>query len=79
MEFRIATHRTIPDVPAIERSLREADPAALVDFESASAQLRISTFISAPELAEVVDRAGFPVSADQVIRMPSECCGGCGG
>lgn len=79
MQFRIATHLEHAELGVIERALRAVDPAAMVDFDSAGDQLRISTFMSVFELIEVVDRAGHPVTHDQVVPVPSECCGGCGG
>lgn len=79
MQFRVATRGEDVDVAAVERALHAVDPAAMVDFDGAGDQLRVSTFMSVFELIEVVDRAGYPVTPDQVVPMKSECCGGCSG
>jgi|JI10StandDraft_1071094.scaffolds.fasta_scaffold130487_2 phage gp37-like protein len=79
MQFRVATHTGDVDLGAVERELHAVDPAAMVDFDGAGDQLRVSTFMSVFELIEVVDRAGYPVTHDQVVSMKSDCCGGCSG
>lgn len=79
MQFRVATHAGDVDLGAVERELHAVDPSAMVDFDGAGDQLRISTFMSVFELITVVDRAGYRVTHDQVVPMRSECCGGCGG
>lgn len=78
MQFRVATRVENVDLGAVERALRAVDPAAMVDLTDAGDQLRVSTFMSAFELMEAVDRAGYPVTRDQVVPVKSECCGGCG-
>ena len=78
MQFRVATLAENVDVGAVERAIRAVDPAAMVDLADAGDQLRVSTFMSASELIEAVDQAGYPVTKDQVVQMKSQCCGGCG-
>jgi hypothetical protein len=79
MHFRLVTHPGKVDLAAIDRELRAIDAAAIVDFDGARGQVRVSTFLSVPELIDVVDRAGCRVTPGQVIAVKSECCGGCGG
>ena len=31
------------------------------------------------QLVALISQAGFPLSQQQLERVPSECCGGCGG
>ena len=79
MQFRVAMHAGDVDLSVVERELHAVDPAAVVDFDGAGDQLRVSTFMSVFDLIAVADRAGYPVTRDQVVPMKSECCGGCGG
>ena len=65
----------LPDAEAFGELLRELDPAAFVDVKDG--EMRISSFVHERELAELLERAG--VERPQLRRMPSECCGGCGG
>ena len=62
-----------------ERALREADPAASIDFDAGGDQMRVSTFLSVFEVVEIVDRAGISRAKERVVAQRSECCGGCGG
>lgn len=79
MQFRVATGVENVDVNAVQCALRAVDPAALVDWEDNAAELRVSTYMTVSELMEAVDQAGYPITADQVFLVKSECCGGCGG
>ncbi len=79
MEFRIATGTHDVDLAAVENALLAADPAALVDINQATSMLRISTSLSAGELAKAVGQAGLPTSPESIFQLQSECCGGCGG
>jgi hypothetical protein len=79
MQFKVAIAADAYGVPQIERALREADPAASVDFDTGADQMRVSTFLSVRELVEIVDRAGLAAARERVVVQPSECCGGCGG
>ena len=79
MQYRIDIASQKPDLLTIQQALYQADPAAIVDMDRVASQLRISTWLSTPELAKVVDASGFSVCAEDVQQLPSECCGGCGG
>ena len=68
-----------PDVGAIENAIRALDPSALVDIDPAGQTLRIAASIGAVQLLGAMKEAGYPVKEDQLERVPSECCGGCGG
>ncbi len=79
MQSTIRITGSPPDVGDMEKAIRAADPAALVDIDPTGQMLRIATSIDALQLLEVMKKAGYPVKEDQLQRVPSECCGGCGG
>lgn len=79
MQFRITIVEPNPDLHAIDEALRDIDPAGLVDFDAAHRAIRVSATLGTVELAIVMHQAGLPVTLDQIERVPSECCGGCGG
>ena len=76
MQYRIPVDAT-PDLAALGDALLEFDPAALVDFDGDA--LRLSTCLDPVEFVPVLGAAGFAVEPSRVARLPSECCGGCGG
>jgi hypothetical protein len=63
--------------PVADR-LAALDPAALVDVDTAG-RLRISTVLPDAEVLLALGLAGACVAPQDLERMPSECCGGCGG
>ena len=79
MEFRVALSGALPNLAAINRVLRVADPSAQVDVDGAGHSLRVATSVSATELAALLAQADYPVDAAQVTQQPSVCCGGCSG
>ncbi len=79
MQSTIRITGSPPDVGAIEEALRAVDPSALVDIDPTGQSLRIAASIGAVQLLSVMKEAGYPVKEDQLARVPSECCGGCGG
>ncbi len=78
-QFRVPLSGPAPDLRVLERAVQEADPSALLDIEPISRVLRISTLLDERGLLPALDRGGLPVGAAQLERVPSECCGGCGG
>lgn len=79
MQFKIKVAGLKPDVGAIEHAIRVVDPSALVDIDQTGQTLRIAASIDATQLLGLMSQAGYPVVEDQLERVPSECCGGCGG
>lgn len=79
MQFNIRLQAPHIDLPAIETELQALDPAGLVDLAGDGATLRVSTSVLEDELAIVLGKAGYPTSPAQIERVPSVCCGGCGG
>ena len=79
MQFKVHPVDIRPDVPRLEAALADADPSAVVDFDACNATLRLSTLLEPVQIAQVLTAAGVAVDAAQVARVPSECCGGCGG
>lgn len=78
MRSIIRTGDGAPDVATLQQALHALDPAALVDLEPGGGAVRIATCLTDGELARVVRQAGNGMlSAPE--RLPSECCGGCGG
>lgn len=79
MQYRIITTSPGAAVDAAEAAITAADPAALVDLDPQGGALRVSTCAGDDELVELLNGAGIAVTPLQVLRLPSECCGGCGG
>ena len=67
------------DISAIETELQALDPAGLVDLAGDGMTLRVSTSVVEAELAAILGNAGYPTALAQIERVPSMCCGGCGG
>ena len=79
MQFALRTTGAAPDLAAMEHALAELDPAVLLDFDEAGRTVRISTSATAGEILAGVRKAGIAADADDLVLLPSECCGGCGG
>jgi len=79
MEYRIALTGT-PPAPARLAALLEAqDPAAVGDLDPAAGVWRINTVLSSNDVLALLERAGAPTAASQLVLLPSVCCGGCSG
>lgn len=68
-----------PDVAVLEAAMAAIDPSSVLDFDASSSTLRVSTLLDPAQVAQTLSAAGLPVDTGQVTRVPSECCGGCGG
>jgi hypothetical protein len=79
MEFHVHVADGPLDLAAFQTRLLAVDPAALVDLDSASAKLRVSTLAQPQDLADALAAAGRPVALRDIELKPSVCCGGCGG
>lgn len=79
MQFRIRIAGAMPDIGSIEHAIGAVDPATLVDIDPVARILRVAASIDAVQLLELISQAGYSVAGDQLERVPSECCGGCGG
>ncbi|SDR04015.1 hypothetical protein [Pseudoxanthomonas sp. CF125] len=79
MQFKIEIAGFIPDIDAIEHTIRAVDPSALADIDQAGEMIRVATSLDAVHLLRLMGQAGYPVAEDELERLPSECCGGCGG
>ena len=64
---------------SVERVLHAGDSAAMVDRDPHSGALRVSSVVAPQELSELLQRAGYSLERTRIVRLPSECCGGCGG
>lgn len=79
MQFRINITGSSPDIARIEEVIRELDPAVSVDIDPTGQTLRVATLLDGMSLLEQLSQAGCLVGQDRLERVPSECCGGCGG
>ena len=79
MQFKLQVCPPLVDVSRIEEVILAVDPAALVDLDGPGTHVRVSSSIAANELCDLFAQAGCPVARSQLIDVPSECCGGCGG
>jgi len=77
MEFNVTIDTRKADLARIDASLREVDPAAVVDARNSG--LRIAGAFDVPGLVAVLRESGFDLSERDVEQVPSVCCGGCGG
>jgi len=78
MHYRIDTVGRV-EPAAIERLLHAIDAAAMVDADARAGGLRISTVVGADELSALLRDAGCTLGLGGIVRLPSDCCGGCGG
>jgi copper chaperone CopZ len=79
MEFHVKTTGCAPDVDVILEAVRAVDPSAMVDIDPSGDMLRVAASVDATALIALVNQAGYAVAPDQVIQLPSICCGGCSG
>lgn len=79
MEFHIALTEACPGTDVIQDAMFDIDPSALVDLDMSGLVMRISSYVPVGDLVETLHRSGWPVTEDQVVALPSICCGGCGG
>lgn len=79
MEFHIALADVSPDPGVVQDALFDVDPTAVVDLDMSGLVMRVSSSATAADLVEVLQQTGWPVTVDQVVQLPSICCGGCGG
>lgn len=79
MEFHIALTDASPRPDVIQDAMYDIDPAALVDLDMSGLVMRISSYVPVGDLIGVLQRTGWPVQPEQVVQLPSICCGGCSG
>lgn len=79
MQYAIPLDSAGLNLEALEAQLLNFDPAGVVDYDHASARLRISTVVLAIELVFILEQAGHRVPLNQIEHVPSVCCGGCSG
>ena len=78
MQYTLDTDAS-PDLAAIEQALLTLDPSALIDLDARGQIIRISTLVTEQELLGSLRDAGVVDASRHLARVPSECCGGCGG
>lgn len=79
MEFHFAMSEPQAALPGIERALLEVDPVSLIDIDPDGRRMRVSVSLSAAELLDLIQCCGYELSADDIVQLPSICCGGCSG
>lgn len=79
MEFHIALSEASPDPSVIQEALFDIDPTAVADLDMSGLVMRVSSSATAADVIEVIRGTGWPVAAENVVQLPSICCGGCGG
>ncbi|MGN2245001.1 hypothetical protein ACFWZU_16010 [Frateuria sp. GZRR33] len=79
MEFHIALTDASPRAEVVQDALFDIDPSALVDLDMSGLVMRISSWVPVRDLVEVLQRTGWAVKQEQVVQLPSICCGGCSG
>lgn len=66
------------DEQRLADALTHADPSSVLDLDPAGL-LRIAAVIDENTIAATLGAIGLPVDVRDIRRLPSECCGGCGG
>lgn len=79
MQYEIGGELCNEAPESVERVLHAVDSAAIVDRNPRSGALRVSSVVAPGELSELLQRAGYSMERTHIVRLPSECCGGCGG
>jgi hypothetical protein len=79
MEFLYHTTGRTPDLASIERAIGDLDPAVLLDIDLSGRTVRISTSLGDDDLLACLRRADLQALPQDLERLPSVCCGGCGG
>lgn len=79
MEYHVKLSHPVADICVIEDAIQAFDPAAQVDIDKPNQTLRVAGYLEATELVSLLNRNGCPVDPQQVVQLPSMCCGGCGG
>lgn len=79
MQFEIRVDDCPPNLGAIEFAIAVLDPAVMIDLDAAGHTLRIATSVTEGELLACLRLAGVPAASQRLSRLPSQCCGGCGG
>ncbi|MEO6155477.1 MAG: hypothetical protein ABIP16_07095 [Thermomonas sp.] len=79
MEFHVNGLPGAVDMAVITGAINNIDPAAQVDIDPATGALRVNGSMSADELTTAIGSTGQDAAGLLVMKMPSHCCGGCGG
>lgn len=79
MEFSLRIAGPAPDLAAVAHELGAVDPSVLIDLAASGQAVRISTMATEQELLDCLRAAGVNATVDDIARLPSVCCGGCGG
>lgn len=79
MELRIERPGANLDVPALLQELLALDASAVLDRETASGALRIATLLPTAHVLQALQAHGLALRAEDLLPLPSVCCGGCSG
>lgn len=79
MEIHITLRSPPASLPRIEDAITAIDSSAVVDIDPAGLLLRVSTSLARTELLSLLSGVGITPPAQDVMQLPSTCCGGCSG
>lgn len=79
MEFHIALTEACPGPEVIQEAMVEIDPNSVVDLDMSGLVMRISSWVTVTDLIDVLQQADWTVAPEQVVSLPTICCGGCSG
>ncbi|KAA0069135.1 hypothetical protein [Rhodanobacter sp. T12-5] len=79
MEFHIALTEACPGSDVVQDAMFDVDPNTVVDLDMSGLVMRISSYVAVEDLVEVLRRTGWTVAPEQVVQLPTICCGGCSG
>ncbi|MEO7071520.1 MAG: hypothetical protein ABI300_00455 [Rhodanobacter sp.] len=79
LEYHVEWPDIAPPLQRIETAILDADPSASIDVDAANHRLRVAGSLATVELIALLHQAGYPVTAAQVVALPSFCCGDCAG
>lgn len=79
MEYVIRSGSIPVDLGLLAHQLLDLDPAILFDRDVLTGNLRCATSALAAELLLAFSRSGYHLGSEDIVLVPSVCCGGCSG
>ncbi len=79
MEFHIALTDACPAPDVVQDVMFDFDPNAVVDLDMSGLVMRISSYVTVTDLIVALRQSGWAVAPEQVVQLPTICCGGCSG
>ncbi|MBD9481328.1 hypothetical protein [Pseudoxanthomonas sp. PXM02] len=79
MEYVIRSGKIPVNLGLLAHRLLDLDPAILFDRDVLTGDLRCATSALAAELLLAFSRSGYHLGPEDIVLVPSVCCGGCSG